>query len=349
MHNAAMKTEHGSIFPIEGGKRHRAVIQYRDEFDRLIPKAFTCSHPDIKKRKATLIKRMGAWLKKMESRRPAPTMTVDMCCELYIERCEKKKRAKKTINGYRNHLKNHISPTIGHLALQQLKPGHVEMMLEDVPGLGGAKVNCRSFLRAAINKVAIKQGVLVTNPAALADPPEVTRIEREPISPIRFAEIVCAEPHAVIRALWLFMAGTGRRPSECRTITWEEMWEQEDGWWAQLLASKTPAGRKPFPIASHVMREVLALPRTSKYIFATSAGTPYNESNLRRAWIAALVRAGIPYTNAYQLRKMFGTQQARKSKDAVTRVLMGHGDIRTTKQFYIGAFPEDLRAAVERN
>jgi integrase len=344
MHNPSMTQagERGSIFPIQGGKRYRGVVQYRDEFQRLTPKQFSA------KTAAKVRKKINDWLKKVELRRPSPKMKVQVCCELYIERCKKKKRAPKTIRSYEYHLRAHVGPSIGHLDLEQLKPGHVEMMMEEIGGLGGAQANARAFLRSAINKIAIKEGVLVTNPAGLADPPEVTRVEREQITPTRFAGIVASEKHPVLRALWLFLAHTGRRPCEVRHLTWEELYEEEDGWWCQVLSSKTPAGKKPFPIASRIMAEIQALPRDHKYVFATSAGTPYNESNLRRAWIETLKDAGLTYTNNYQLRKMFGSVQARKSKDAVTQYLMGHTDIRTTKQFYIGAFPEDLREAVEK-
>lgn len=72
-----------------------------------------------------------------------------------------------------------------------------------------------------------------------------------------------------------------------------------------------------------------------------------DEGNLRREWIAALKKAEIPFTNLYQLRKLFGTLKARKVTDSVLKRLMRHTDARTTKQYYVTAIEQDLRDAVE--
>jgi integrase len=73
-----------------------------------------------------------------------------------------------------------------------------------------------------------------------------------------------------------------------------------------------------------------------------------DQPNLRRAWLRALSAAGVPETNIYQLRKLFGSMHAKSVNDVTLKRLMRHTDIRTTKMFYVEAFDEDLRAAVEK-
>lgn len=95
------------------------------------------------------------------------------------------------------------------------------------------------------------------------------------------------------------------------------------------------------------MTELKKVPKRGVYVFSAANGSPLNESNLRRDWVQALDHAELPFTNLYQLRKLFGTLKARKVNDSVLRRLMRHTDARTTKQFYVTALEEDLRRAVE--
>jgi integrase len=341
MHTIVVAGELGSIFYLKKQKRWRCVLQVHDEYGRSFEKQF--SSKDKKK----LGRRAASWLETYKSGLPSQRMSVEHCCELYIERCEKKKRAKSTISGYKNYLKNYVRPTIGHLELSQLRAAHVERMMDEIPGEGQAKANCRAFLRAAIKNVAMKAGVLATNPAALADAPTIKRQKRERMTLEKWIRVVQAEDRPIQRALWFFLGGTGRRPGPVRRLTWEELFKEDDGWWCQLLSDKTEEGKKPFPVPRQIMDELLKLPRTCKYVFPTSAGTPFEEGNLRGFWVEALAKANVPYTNMYQLRKMFASDKARKVKEEVLKRLMGHTDIRTTRQSYVEAFDEDLRAAVD--
>lgn len=334
----------GSIFPVEGGKRYRGVLYLKDEFGVSFRKEF--SGTDAKKLK----KRINAYALQYEAGKPTKAMQVGRMCELAIEACEKKGRAPKTIRGYKQILASHIQPAIGAVKISELQPAHVERLMDGMraKGIGGqTQVLTRGFLRMAINRVALKGGYVQTNAAALADPPKVKHRPRQPLEPQHFAMILEAEESPMHRALWLLLASTGLRPSEARGLLWRDLYEQPDGWWLKLRESKTEEGKQPVPIPATVMSALQALTKESLYVFSTSNGTPFNESNLRRDWVDVLEKAGLPYTNLYQLRKLFGTLKARKVKDDVLRRLMRHTDVRTTKQFYIGALEEDLRAAVE--
>jgi integrase len=160
-------------------------------------------------------------------------------------------------------------------------------------------------------------------------------------------KLLAAEDRPMYRVLWLMLATTGLRPDEVRGLIWSDITESEDGWWIRLRQSKTEEGKLPVPVASAVMKELKKVPKRGVYVFSTETGGPLNESNLRRDWVQALAKADLPYTNLYQLRKLFGTLKARTVTDSVLKRLMRHTDARTTKQFYVTALEEDLRRAVE--
>jgi integrase len=116
----------------------------------------------------------------------------------------------------------------------------------------------------------------------------------------------------------------------------------------QLAKSKTPEGKRPVPVPKALMEKLLLFrDSSSDLVFPSQRGKPIDQSVMNKAWKKALEAAGHPYTNPYQMRKMFGTMHARKSTESVLQRLMRHRDVRTTKQFYVRVSDGDLRDAVD--
>ncbi len=336
------KKDPGSIF--QEGEYHRGVFQLKDEFGVPFKKTFRSKDPK------KLKKRMALWLQDFEDGKPTEDMKVKKMCDLAIGAAEHRGAAPKTLKGYRDLLRAHIEPTMGAMMVKEVKPAHVERMMALMAEKGAGsqtRVLARNFLRMAINRVAIKGGYVVTNAAALADPPKIKHVLRTSLQPAQLAAILEKEDRPMFHAMWVLLASTGLRPSEARNLLWNDFYQSKDGPWLKLHHSKTQEGMRPIPIPFPTWEVVSALPKTALYVFATANGHPINESNLRREWVAAMKKAGVPFTNLYQLRKLFGTLKARKVSDDILKRLMRHTDVRTTKQFYVSALEADLRAAVE--
>ncbi len=292
----------------------------------------------------------NAYMRSGDLHNPQVSMTVEQVCKLAIKRAESREVRENTLRVYRGFLRSHIGPKIGRVRIVELQPWHVEKMMEAMDASKTTKINVRAFLRSAINAVALKGGIVSRNVAALADPPRKGRptIKRQGVTPDILARILNAEDCPVRRALDLTIATTGLRVGEARNLTWPELVKQPDGYWIHLRESKTELGLQPVPLASQTWLEIDALGKSSMYVFPTSGGTAMDHSNLRRAWVQCLKRAGLPASiHLYGLRKYFGSIQARRVNDVVLKRLMRHSDVRTTKQFYTTAFDEDLRSAVE--
>ena len=281
-------------------------------------------------------------------------MTVSQMCELGIRRAVERHCAENTVRGYRGFKSSHIeNPEYGIARIKavDLRSRHVEAMMDAMDTGRQTKLLVRSFLRYCINKVAIKAGIVDRNEAALADPPAKKRGEgsQNPmLTPDMLALILKHEINPVRRCLYLMVVTTGLRLGEARHLTWHNFSKQSDGVWVELDESKTEEGLKPVPVPSDTWAEIEALGKSSVLVFPSKSGTPFGESNLRTGWKATLKRAGLPYTNPYKLRHLFGSMKARYVSDDVLARLMRHTDVRTSKQYYVEPFPEDLRDAVEK-
>ncbi|MCH8978033.1 MAG: tyrosine-type recombinase/integrase [Armatimonadetes bacterium] len=281
---------------------------------------------------------------------PEPDMDVAQLCAMAIAHAESRDCAEKTVRGYRNYTKTHIGPALGRTKVADLQPWHVEELMDGMGTSRQTKLLVRAFLRTALNRVAVKFGIVTRNAAALADPPARERgatDSRAPLTTESLNAILDAETNPVLQCLYLTIASTGLRITEATRLTWHEIHERDDGRWIMLTHSKTDAGLAAIPVPDATWREIEALGKRSVCVFPTSVGTPFNESNLRRAWARTLKRAGVRYTNLYRLRKLYGSLKARKVSDVILKRLMRHTDVRTTKQFYVEPFDEDLRDAVE--
>lgn len=302
------------------------------------PKAFE------RKTEALARKAMLQWLRETGRYHPAPTMSVSAMMDAYVERCIERKRADKTIRDYKSQRDKHITPAIGHIPVNELTPFDVERMLQTIDGAKAAN-NVRATLRAAINKIARKADPKLPNVAALAEPESYDRRARVQITWADFAKVFDAEESPVWRAHWLLLAQTGLRPIEARNLTWTEIESHEDGMWIMLAASKTPEGRKPVPLPAETAAAIESLPRTAVYVFPCPGGKACNETTIGNYWREVRDRAGIPKCTLYGLRHLYGSHLARTVSDDILRRLMRHTDVRTTKQYYVEAFRDDLRKA----
>lgn len=325
------------MFPLQNGS-WRATAQIKDQFDRPRPKSIQ------RPTEAEARRAMKAFLKSYIPHAPVPKASVSSICAIYIKQCEGKERATKTLKRYK-YEKEHIDSTIGHKLAATLTAADVEFCLAEKTGQA-AKVSCRAFLRAVYNRVAIKNGLCVVNPAALADTPEYRPAIDAVLTFPNFQKIVAAEEDPLRLAFWLFLSETGARPGEARRLQWIELHKKEDGWWQQLLQSKTPEGKRPVPISSLCMEYIKVT--DGLYVFPNPlTGKPYNERTWREYWETVQVKAEVPHVRLYALRHFFGSTKARSVRDDILKRLMRHRDIRTTKTYYVHVDDAELRSAVD--
>ena len=126
---------------------------------------------------------------------------------------------------YQACIKNYIKPQIGAIELQALRGAHVQKVYNAMTkkGLSGKTVkNCAAVLHKALS-VALKQGIIVSNPCDAAEQPKV--VQRE-IAPLRdedipkFLEAIEDSPYRNALAVCLL---AGLREGELLGLPWSQV------------------------------------------------------------------------------------------------------------------------------
>jgi integrase len=118
---------------------------------------------------------------------------------------------------------------------------------------------------------------------------------------------------------------------------------------------KTKAGIRTAPLAGWLVEELRAhIERTGikgeTLLFATSEGTPYNPSNVRRTvWLPLVKRAGVRALDMYSLRHTFASL-ARSSGEAAFNVAraMGHSRSTLVDAVYAHSLASGMAGVAER-
>jgi integrase len=229
-----------------------------------------------------------------------------------------------TFEGYRLNLLRHVLPRLGDRALSSLRTEEVDRLIAELEAEGKAAGTVRNVI-VPLRKLladAVRQGLLLANPAARADlppaqdfigkeiPPEHTDairrglLELAPLDPLR------REPDLFYACLFDVALGTGIRLGEVRALRWRDvdrgrrLIRVERAYSRQQLRKpKTESGVRSvplFPSVDAAFRELAAravergLYAPEQLVFASMRGAPLQPSNFRqRVWDPALRLAGL--------------------------------------------------------
>ena len=158
---------------------------------------------------------------------PDAGITVGAWLEQWIDERENAKRVRdSTVTAYRSHIRLYLAPKLGRTKLRDLRPGHVQKLIDDLtPGRSGATVlRIHATLRSALS-TAVKRQLLAMNPAStkMLELPEGARPKVTPWSPEdlgTFLDSIAAHP---LSALFEVIAATGLRRGEALGARWSDI------------------------------------------------------------------------------------------------------------------------------
>lgn len=277
---------------------------------------------------------------------------------------------------YEGHVRMHLS-RLAPVRLGDLTAAHVRRLLRDLldEGLSPRTVAYSlTILRMALG-LAVRDGLLERNVAALVEAPRVRRSEPRVWDADQVRAFLTATQGDRWWPLWVVLVGTGVRLGEALGLRWRDV--DLDTGVARITGSlrpihwsfrgagprlvrvepKSPSGQRTIVLPDFVRNALARIPRPDPapidgLIFVSEAGQPLDPRNVARAWEAAIRKTGLPRIRLHDLRHTSVSLllDAGRQLDDVRR-WAGHSKIALTSDTYghlLSSRMEELAATMDR-
>jgi integrase len=298
--------------------------------------------------------------------------TVADAAQALLERLEALGRSKSHRETVESHVRVHIVPAFGAVAIDRLEEEHVTRLAVKLRRDGKAPKTIRNVLSTvhSICDLAVRRRWCVRNACRFVDAPaapeatDIRFLSQAELERVLKQGVASDSWWRLERTLYLTAAMTGLRQAELIGLRWRDI-----DWLGQRIRVrqtyvrgefKTPKslrGRRGVPMAIRVARELEGYFLSSIFqgdddlVFANpSTGGPLDRSKVRKRFQAACRRAGVRVVRFHDLRHTFGTRVAASS-DVSLRTLqewMGHRDPKTTL-IYADYQPDPREATIVSN
>lgn len=296
---------------------------------------------------------------------PCPQYTLGEWMDVHFDDfCRALRRS--TRDGYRAVIRNHFPEDVLAIPLAELRPAHIQRVLNTMldKGLAISTVRgARAAVQGALTR-AMKEELVVRNVAALVDLPPL---------PQRDMNVFDAEQTRIFLefarrdrwfAYWTLQVTCGLRPSEGLGLRWGDLNRTQLSVQRSLVRSrggewtlgKTKTGRSRVielpALTAEALREHRAVQvgerlaagpeyKDHDLIFACRNGEPLDLGNLkRRHFFPLLERAGLPRIRLYDLRHTAATLRIQNGDHAKTiQELLGHASSALTLNVYSHVLP----------
>ncbi|CAN5649133.1 hypothetical protein BH10ACT10_BH10ACT10_14720 [soil metagenome] len=218
-----------------------------------------------------------------------------------------------TLDGYAQLIRLHITPEIGRYRIDKLRPQHITALYRGLgKTLAPASVRrVHAVLRGALT-VAVRWGLIPSNPALMVDPPSLTQHEIKPYTVDEARRLLAESAGGRLEARWLIALTLGLRQGETLGLGWqhvdfenrllriERSLQRQPGGDLALMHPKTQRSRRTIPMTPSVVtsldrRRAVQLQERetagsswseSDLVFTTGFGTPIHPRNDYRAFLA---------------------------------------------------------------
>lgn len=293
---------------------------------------------------------------------PSERLTVEVWLRTWLDLHLPDGLSPNTVEQYRSIVEKHLVPAFGRTRVKALSPADVEAMLGRKAESGLSSSTCmriRSVLQMGLRKAQV-EGHVHRNVAELARRPRVTHEARKSLTVDEAQRLLAAVQGTSLEAPLTVMLLHGLRPGEAMGLTWDDIDFDERVVWVRRSLKREPAGLRLGEVKTAKSERPLAMPglvlkalRRRKVqqaeellragvgsppdnlVFTTSAGTPIDPSNLRRALARATKAAELGHWTPYELRHSCTSllSAAGVPLEQIADIL-GHKGIRMTAEVY---------------
>jgi len=288
--------------------------------------------------------------------RPPSPLTFAEWAQTWLEQGEARRAWKMgTANVYRVVV-HRLSEAFGKKRLTDLRPRDIAAYITAQSGAGvaPATVNRDVSVLHDILKVAVREEILDTNPAAGAERPRVRQRPWRILRPTEVARVARAIDELVgeatdeerpwrqlAKVAFLTLAMTGLRRHELQALRWRDVDLVENV--LRVVDSKTEDGIRSIAIPTVLAEELWQHRRRSHYqgdderVFChPDRGTLYRPERWKQTFEPALRRAGIPdYVRPFHdMRHTAITNDAAAGSSPIAVMTKaGHSDMRITQRY----------------
>jgi integrase len=285
-------------------------------------------------------------------------------------------RKQATVDLYATIARKHLVPLLGSRALDRIRPSDVEALIVAKREAGLAPSTVRTVytvLRAALD-VAVRDGLLRRNPAAVVKRPTVERRDAAYLTADEAQHLLEAIRGDRLDPLFRLMLATGLRRGEALALHWADV-DLDAGvlrvrWTLtrtsrglQLGEPKTDRSRRTVPLPRsavellrvHRIRQADdratagAIWRDNGLVFTTELGTPLEPRNVLRRFELLAQRAGPKGVHLHTLRHSAASfLLAAGTHTKVVQEHLGHSSYAITADIYSHVGPAQQREAADR-
>jgi integrase len=292
--------------------------------------------------------------------------------------------APRTAEGYEHIVRRHLIPSLGNIAMTQLKPEHLQRYYSEklssgrCNGIGGLSAQTVRHHHTALHKAlqtAVEWGLLSRNVADVVSLPHVQRPEMQTWGEddiTRFLESAKNTPYYVLFYTALF---TGMRRSELLALRWQDI----DFIFSQVYVSrslhvlkdgrvvfrspKTASGRRTVALPPSAIlllkehKEKQALERAmlgislkdDDLVFSHLEGKPLLPNTVTHAWIKLVRRTGLKGIRLHDARHTHASLMLKQgTHPKIVQERLGHASIQITLDTYSHVAPGLQEAAATR-
>lgn len=273
-----------------------------------------------------------------------------------------KDRAPATVRRYREVLDSYLLPALGDLRLREARVGLLDRTLAAIAEKHGAATAklCQTVLRQMF-ALAARREALDRNPMRDVAPVQVAGKAVTALSVEQVQDLRSRLEGDMLDALDVLLA-TGARLGELLALRWDDVELEAEPARVSITGTvvRGPDGlvRQDRPKSQGSMHR-LVLPafgaealhrreRWSPYVFPSSRGGLWEQTNFRKAWRAAMQSAGYPEVNPHMIRATVGTLLARAAGVSAASAQLGHSSETITVKHYIERLQDapDMSAAL---
>jgi integrase len=292
--------------------------------------------------------------------------------------------AGKTRERYQALAEQQIIPHLGAIALQKLRPPHLEAWhktLLESGGFDGAPLSARTVghchrLLHVVLAAALRGELVGGNVAAIVHPPTVKDTEIAPLTQDEIAETLARLAGHRLSPIIATALGTGLRRGEICALRWRDVdfaaaelrversvEETRNG--LKIKGPKTKHGRRtislPGPTIAALQQHrrdqtelrlkigIGGRPEPDDLLFTLPDGSMWNPDYLSRCWRRTCAALGLPAVGLHALRHSHASVLIAKHTDPLTvSRRLGHADPAFTLRTYAHLFRATDRTAADK-